>query len=255
MAGSSIGTIFRVTTFGESHGAALGAVVDGCPAGIELSEADIMPYMERRRPNGGLYSTKRSEADAVRILSGVFEGKTTGAPIALVLENADARSSDYSDIAHSFRPGHADFGFFEKYGIRDYRGGGRSSGRETAARVAAGAVAAKCLARFGISAHAEVTKIGSVDAADAAACEELLKNLRSRGDSIGSTVSCRVSGLPAGLGDPVFEKLDANLAKAMFSDRRRKGIGHRRRARSGGGSGKREQRRLPRRRADARRVG
>ncbi|MCR5293753.1 MAG: chorismate synthase [Lachnospiraceae bacterium] len=217
MAGSSFGTIFRVATFGESHGPALGAVVDGCPAGLALSEEDINVYMERRRPNGGALSTKRRETDAVEILSGVFEGMTTGTSIALLLKNEDQRSRDYAKIKDVFRPGHADYGFDAKFGFRDYRGGGRSSGRETSARVAAGAVAQKFLQSLNIECRASLSRIGNVDASDLEACSFLIEQCRVRGDSVGSTVSCSVSGLPAGIGDPVFEKLDANLAKAMFS--------------------------------------
>ena len=196
---------------------ALGVIVDGCPAGLSLSEEDIAPYMERRRPNGGAFSTGRQEADAVRILSGVFEGRTTGTPIMMMLENKDQRSRDYSAIKDIYRPGHADFGFDEKYGFRDYRGGGRSSGRETSGRVAGGAVALKVLKELGIECEARVIRVGDVDAGDETAVRQLLDECRAKGDSIGSTVALTVKGLPAGLGDPVFEKLDANLAKAMFS--------------------------------------
>ena len=217
MAGNTFGKIFTITTFGESHGKALGVIVDGCPAGLSLSEEDITPYMERRRPNGGAFSTGRKEQDAIRILSGVFEGKTTGTPIAMILENEDQRSRDYSAIRDIYRPGHADFGFDEKYGFRDYRGGGRSSGRETSARVAGGAVALKMLKSLGIKCEAHVIRVGEADAADTEAVMRLLDECKKRGDSVGSTVRLTVKGLPAGLGDPVFEKLDANLAKAMFS--------------------------------------
>ena len=217
MAGNTFGKIFTITTFGESHGMALGVIVDGCPAGLSLSEEDITPYMERRRPNGGAFSTGRQEADAVRILSGVFEGRTTGTPIMMMLENKDQRSRDYSAIKDIYRPGHADFGFDEKYGFRDYRGGGRSSGRETSGRVAGGAVALKVLKELGIECEARVIRVGDVDAGDEEAVRQLLDECRAKGDSVGSTVALTVKGLPAGLGDPVFEKLDANLAKAMFS--------------------------------------
>lgn len=217
MAGSTFGTLFRITTWGESHGPALGVVIDGCPAGIPLCEEDIQVYMDRRRPNGGKMSTARNEADRIEILSGVFEGKTTGTPISMMLRNTDQRSRDYGNIKDSYRPGHADFGYDAKYGLRDYRGGGRSSARETAARVAAGAVAMKLLSMLGVSVHAELTAVGSVPAYDMAACEDLVSWMRSEQDSIGSTVSCSVTGMPAGIGQPVFDKLDADLAKAMFS--------------------------------------
>lgn len=217
MAGSSFGTVFRVTTFGESHGGALGAVVDGCPAGLALSEEDIRPYMERRRPGWHALSTKRKEEDAARILSGVFEGKTTGTPICILIENTNARSGDYEHLRGLYRPGHADYCFDQKYGIRDHRGGGRSSGRETAARVAAGAIAQKLLERLGIQCRARLSSVGEIDAGDEEAVLSLIQQCQKEGDSIGSTVSLSVTGLPAGLGDPVFEKLDANLAKAMFS--------------------------------------
>lgn len=217
MAGSTFGTVFRITTWGESHGKAIGVVIDGCPAGLSLCEEDIDIYTSRRRPNGGTMSTKRVESDKAEILSGVFEGKTTGTPISIIIRNEDQRSRDYSQIAESYRPGHADYGFDAKYGFRDYRGGGRSSARETAARVAAGAVAQKLLKTMGIACHAELTAVGNIPASDQAGMEELVKTCREELDSIGSTVSCNVRGMPAGIGDPVFEKLDANLAKAMFS--------------------------------------
>ena len=231
MAGSGFGTIFRITTWGESHGKALGVVVDGCPAGIPLSEEDIAPYMNRRRPNGGVMSTQRSEEDKVEILSGVFEGKTTGTPISMLIRNKDERSRDYGNIAESYRPGHADYGFDAKYGFRDYRGGGRSSGRETAGRVAAGAIAQKLLRMLGIECRAVLERVGEVPAEDTSTAEELVRQCREEQDSIGSVVRCTVSGMPAGVGDPVFEKLDANLAKAMFSIGAVKGLdigdGHR----------------------------
>lgn len=214
MAGSSFGTIFRVTTWGESHGPSLGAVVDGCPAGLPLTPEDFIPLMERRRPGQNIMSTSRSEADKVEILSGVFKGMTTGTPIMLMIKNSGQHSSDYDELEHVYRPGHADFGFDRKYGIRDHRGGGRSSGRETAARCAAGVIAEKILALTGISFHTEVVSIGGKPFAES---EEYIRRLRSEGDSSGSEVLCTVRGLPAGIGDPVFEKLDANLAKAIFS--------------------------------------
>lgn len=253
MAGSGFGTIFRVTTFGESHGAALGAIVEGCPAGLPLSEADIAPFMARRRPGQNALSTPRKEADEAQILSGVFEGKTTGTPICLLIRNTNARSADYEHLRDVYRPGHADFGFSEKYGIRDHRGGGRSSGRETAARVAAGAVAQILLRKLGIRCEAWLSAIGDlpiargaeISAGSPSACpsaapamadvsdsiNRLLQRLRETGDSVGSTVTLSVTGLPAGLGEPVFDKLDANLAKAMFSIGAVKGLdigdGHR----------------------------
>ena len=231
MAGSGFGTVFRITTWGESHGKALGVVVDGCPAGIPLSEEDITPYMNRRRPNGGVMSTQRNEEDKVEILSGVFDGKTTGTPISMLIRNKDERSRDYGNIAESYRPGHADYGFDAKYGFRDYRGGGRSSGRETAGRVAAGAIAQKLLRMLGIECHAALDREGDVPAGESEAAEELVRQCREEQDSIGSVVRCTVSGMPAGVGDPVFEKLDANLAKAMFSIGAVKGLdigdGHR----------------------------
>lgn len=231
MAGSGFGTIFRITTWGESHGKAIGVVVDGCPAGIPLTEEDITPYMDRRRPNGGVMSTARNEADKVEILSGVFDGKTTGTPISMLIRNKDERSRDYGNIAESYRPGHADYGFDAKYGFRDYRGGGRSSGRETASRVAAGAIAQKLLKMLGIECRAELERVGEIPAEESAAAEELVRQCRQEKDSIGSVVRCTVSGMPAGVGDPVFEKLDANLAKAMFSIGAVKGLdigdGHR----------------------------
>lgn len=217
MAGSTFGTLFRITTWGESHGPALGVVVDGCPAGIPLTEEDIDIFMERRRPNGGSMSTARNEADKIEILSGVFEGKTTGTPISMMLRNNDHRSHDYSNIKDAYRPGHADFGYDSKYGFRDYRGGGRSSARETAARVAGGAVAMKLLTMLGIRVHAELSAVGEVPATDMEKCEALVSEVRREHDSIGSTVTCKVTGMPAGIGQPVFDKLDADLAKAIFS--------------------------------------
>lgn len=235
MAGSSIGNIFKITTWGESHGAGLGVVIDGCPAGLELNEEDIQIMLDRRKPGNSKYATKRAEADAVEIMSGVFEGKTTGTPISLVIRNTSQRSKDYSEIASYYRPGHADFGFDQKYGFRDYRGGGRSSGRETAARVAAGAVAKKLLSQFGISIDAYATAIGPVKVTDikisdakenelcmadsekALEAAAFLNECIEKGDSAGGIIECTIKGVMPGLGDPVFEKLDANLAKAIFS--------------------------------------
>lgn len=235
MAGSTYGTLFRVTTFGESHGAAIGAVIDGCPAGLSLSAEDIMPYLNRRKPGNSKYSTKRSEDDNVKILSGVFQGITMGTPITLLIENSDQHSGDYSDIADKFRPGHADYTFFEKYGIRDYRGGGRSSGRETVARVAAGAVALVILKRLGIDVYAYTESIGPVEITwfdkderdknslfmpDRDAYTEaslFLEGCMSEGDSAGGVIACRVTGMPVGVGEPVFDKLDSELAKTIMS--------------------------------------
>ena len=237
MAGSVFGTLFRVSTFGESHGAAVGAVVDGCPAGMLLTEADIQKYLDRRKPGQSRFTTARNEGDEVEILSGVFEGKTLGTPIALLIRNKDQRSKDYSEIKDVYRPGHADFCFDEKYGFRDYRGGGRSSGRETAGRVAAGAVALKLLSELGISVKAFARSIGGftvpeeiTDINEAAnnplglpdhdcymQAAEYIDSLKEEGDSLGGVIECRVEGLPVGLGEPVFDKLDAELSKAIMS--------------------------------------
>lgn len=237
MAGSSFGTIFRITTWGESHGKALGVVIDGCPAGLTLCEEDIQRYLDRRKPGTSAVTTGRKEEDLVEILSGVFEGKTTGTPISLMVRNTSQISRDYSNIANCYRPGHADYTYDAKYGFRDYRGGGRSSGRETVGRVAAGAVAAKLLSQLGITVCAYTASLGpiSIDPAafDPAAiletptampdrgadrcAQEYLAQIRESHDSAGGTMECRVTGLPAGIGDPVFEKLDANLAKAIMS--------------------------------------
>lgn len=237
MAGSTYGNIFRITTWGESHGKALGVVIDGCPAGLWLEEADIQRYLDRRRPGASGIATPRKEADTVEILSGVFEGRTTGTPISLMIRNTSQRSGDYGEIASCYRPGHADYTYDEKYGFRDYRGGGRSSGRETAGRVAAGAVACKILEALGVRVCAYTRAIGPVEAdmekfdeaairetptampdreADAAAVK-YLEQARLQMDSLGGCMECVVEGLPAGIGDPVFEKLDANLAKAVMS--------------------------------------
>ena len=222
MAGSQFGKIFHISTFGESHGKALGVVVDGCPAGLSLSEEDIQEMLERRRPGKNLKMTQRKEGDKVEILSGIFEGKTTGTPIAMVVWNEDQRSKDYGEIAHAFRPGHADYGFFAKYGFRDYRGGGRSSGRETIARVAAGAIAKKMLLELGVSVRAKVIELAGISLTEDRQKAELLAeqkilSLREQGDSAGGIVECLVEGLPAGIGEPVFDKLDASLAKAVMS--------------------------------------
>lgn len=236
-AGSSIGTIFKITTWGESHGKAIGVVVDGCPAGLSLCEADIQKLLDRRKPGQSKFATQRAEGDEVEILSGVFEGKTTGTPISMIVWNKDQRSRDYSQIANCYRPGHADYTFDEKYGFRDYRGGGRSSARETIGRVAAGAIAEKFLKELGIEFYAYTRSIGPVeidaekidlaeiannklcmpDANAAAKASEYLEQKMAECDSVGGVVESVVSGLPTGLGEPVFEKLDANLAKAMVS--------------------------------------
>ena len=244
MAGSSFGDIFKVTTWGESHGAGLGAVVDGCPAGLEINEEYIQSFLDRRKPGQSEFTTKRSEADAVKIMSGVFEGKTTGTPISLVIENTSQISKDYSNIMDVYRPGHADFGFDTKFGFRDYRGGGRSSGRETAGRVAAGAVAMKLLEKYGIKINAYITQIGDIkidrnafdleeakknalcmpDKVAAEKAAEYLKSLMEDKDSSGSMVECVVTGMPVGVGEPVFDKLDARLAYAIMSIGAVKGV-------------------------------
>lgn len=237
MAGSTFGTIFKITTWGESHGKALGVVVDGCPAGLPLCEEDIQRYLDRRKPGTSSITTPRKEDDLVEILSGVFEGRTTGTPISLVVRNTSQISRDYSEIASYYRPGHADYTFDAKYGFRDYRGGGRSSGRETIGRVAAGAIACKLLEQLGVSVHAYTRSIGPIQAdlthfdaeailstrtamPDRAADEKAvayLEQARENSDSVGGCMECLVTGVPAGIGDPVFEKLDANLAKAIMS--------------------------------------
>lgn len=235
MAGSSFGQQFRITTWGESHGPALGVVIDGVPAGLPITEEDIQRFLNRRRPGQSKYTTARAEGDQVEILSGVFEEKTTGTPISLMVRNKDQHSKDYSNIAEVYRPGHADFTFQEKYGIRDYRGGGRSSGRETIGRVAAGAIAVKILEQLGISIVTYSKKIGPVEAQtidydeifqnplympDAQAAKEAGKYLEEcilEKNSAGGVIECVVSGMPVGIGETVFEKLDANLAKAILS--------------------------------------
>ena len=237
MAGSIYGKLFTVTTWGESHGKGLGVVIDGCPAGIALSEEDIQIYLDRRKPGQNEFTTKRNESDKVSILSGVFEGKTTGTPISLVVMNEDQKSKDYGSIAESYRPGHADYCFDEKYGFRDYRGGGRSSGRETIGRVAAGAVAAKVLKELGITLTAYTRAIGTIKVADdaidlnmvnqnplympnntcAADAAAYLNEMMEKKDSVGSMVECIITGVPVGVGEPVFDKLDAKLAQAVMS--------------------------------------
>ncbi len=242
MAGSSFGTLFRITTWGESHGKGVGVVIDGCPAGLLLDESIIQDYLDRRKPGYRKYSTARNEADSCEILSGVFDGKTTGTPISVLVRNTDQHSNDYRDLADLYRPGHADLGYAKKYGFRDFRGGGRSSGRETAGRVAAGAVAAALLAEFGISFRTYVKSIGPVviknfdpdeisrndlcmpDASAAEEASAFLEQCIKEKDSAGGVIECVISGVPCGLGDPVFEKLDANLAKALMSVGAVKGV-------------------------------
>ncbi len=244
MAGSSFGTIFKITTWGESHGKALGVIVDGVPAGLPLNEEDIQVYLDRRKPGTGSFTTQRKEDDLVEILSGTFEGVTTGTPISLMIRNTSQISRDYSQIASVYRPGHADYTFDAKYGFRDYRGGGRSSGRETAGRVAAGAIACKILKQLGIEVTAYTRSIGPVsidydrfdaetrlhtasampDAEADKAAFEYLEAVKQDLDSSGGSMECIVTGLPAGIGDPVFEKLDANLAKAVMSIGAVKGV-------------------------------
>lgn len=237
MAGSIYGRLFQISTWGESHGKGIGVVIDGCPAGLSLSEEDIQVYLDRRKPGQSQFTTGRKESDMAQIWSGVFEGRTTGTPISILVQNQDQRSCDYGNIMNTYRPGHADYTFDEKYGFRDYRGGGRSSGRETTARVAAGAVAAKILKELGIEVHAYTKAIGPVSVPEneyhpeeifqnpiympsnayaqkaSAYLEECIKNQ----DSSGGIIECVVTGMPVGIGDTVFEKLDANLAKAMLS--------------------------------------
>ncbi len=243
MAGNSIGRLFCVTTYGESHGPAIGAIVDGCPPGMPLSEADIQPDMDRRRPGRSRHHSPRNEPDQVRILSGVFEGVTTGTPIGLMVENVDQKSKDYSDIKDKFRPGHADYTYYQKYGIRDYRGGGRSSARETAMRVATGAIARKYLRdHAGIEIHGYVAQLGSIhlEARELGAVndnpffcadpdrlpelEEYMDALRKEGNSIGARINIRATGVPVGLGEPVFDKLEADIAHGLMSINAVKGV-------------------------------
>lgn len=244
MSGSVFGNIFKISTWGESHGKGLGVIIDGCPAGIEISEDEIQKDLDRRKPGTSKYTTQRSEGDCVQILSGVFEGKTTGTPISLVIYNIDQRSKDYSAIANVFRPGHADYGFEAKYGFRDYRGGGRSSGRETAARVAAGAVARKLLKYLDIEISAYTLSIGDIcvsnenfdknevfnnpfvmpDKKAAEKAAALLERSISDLNSVGGVVQCEITGVKAGVGEPVFDKLDSSLAKAVMSIGAVKGI-------------------------------
>ncbi|GAM61539.1 chorismate synthase [Vibrio ishigakensis] len=243
MAGNSIGQHFRVTTFGESHGIALGCIVDGCPPGLEITEADLQKDLDRRRPGTSRYTTARREPDEVKILSGVFEGQTTGTSIGLLIENTDQRSKDYSEIKDKFRPGHADYTYHQKYGVRDYRGGGRSSARETAMRVAAGAIAKKYLAKeFGVEIRAYLTQMGDVKISevdyneiennpffspDAKAVEQfdqLIRDLKKEGDSVGAKLQVVAKGIPVGLGEPIFDRLDADIAHALMSINAVKGV-------------------------------
>ncbi|MDO4344144.1 MAG: chorismate synthase [Eubacteriales bacterium] len=237
MSGSTFGKHFQLTTWGESHGKALGVVVDGCPAGLPLCEQDIQIFLNRRRPGQNRFSTPRRENDAVEILSGVFEGKTTGCPISMIVKNETQRSADYTEIASYYRPGHADYTFDQKYGFRDYRGGGRSSGRETIGRVAAGAIASKILEALGIRLMTYTRSIGPVeidmqnfdssqiwenplympDAEAAGRASEYLEDCKKEGNSSGGVIECVATGMIPGIGEPVFDKLSANLAKAMFS--------------------------------------
>ena len=244
MSGSTFGNIFRISTWGESHGKALGAVIDGCPAGLLLCEEDIQAFLDRRKPGQSKYVTQRKESDKVEILSGVFEGRTTGTPISLIVRNESQRSADYSDIANYYRPGHADYTFDEKYGFRDYRGGGRSSGRETIGRVAAGAVASKILKQLGIEVYAYASAIGGIeldnnnfslaerdnnpfaipDAKAAQKIKEYADRKLEECNSMGGIIECVVENMPAGIGEPVFDKLDANLSKAVMSIGAVKGV-------------------------------
>ena len=243
MSGNSIGRLFTLTTFGESHGVAIGGIIDGCPPGLALSEADLQPDLDRRKPGQSRYTTQRREEDSVRILSGVFEGRTTGAPIGLIIENTDQRSKDYAAIKDTFRPNHADYTYTQKYGFRDYRGGGRSSARETAVRVAAGAIAKKYLQeRLGVQVRGYLAALGPIevplvdwsaveqnpffcaDPARVPQLEEYMQALIKSGDSIGARINVVASGLPPGLGEPVFDRLDADIAHAMMGINAVKGV-------------------------------
>lgn len=235
MSGNTIGRSFCVTTFGESHGVALGCIVDGCPPGLELSEADLQRDLDRRRPGQSKFTTQRKEPDTVKILSGVFEGQTTGTPIGLLIENQDQRSKDYGEIKDKFRPAHADYTYEKKYGIRDYRGGGRASARETSMRVAAGAIAKKYLRHHGVSIFGYLSQLGEIsptqiipeqieenpfffpDASRLPELEAFMDQLRKEGDSIGAKITVQATGVPVGLGEPVFDKLDAEIAYALMS--------------------------------------
>ena len=243
MSGNTFGHLFAVTSFGESHGPAIGCVVDGCPPGLALSEADIQPELDRRRPGTSRHVTQRQEPDTVEILSGVFEGKTTGAPIALLIRNQDQRSKDYSDIKETFRPGHADYTYWHKYGIRDYRGGGRSSARETAVRVAAAAIAKKWLKeKYGIQIRGHMTQLGehairfedwseipnnaffAANKSQIADLESYMDSLRKAGDSCGARIEVQADNVPVGWGEPVYDRLDADIAYAMMGINAVKGV-------------------------------
>jgi chorismate synthase len=243
MSGNSIGKLFTVTTFGESHGPGLGAIVDGCPPGLSLTEADLQLDLDRRKPGTSRHTTQRREADEVKILSGVFEGKTTGTPIGLLIENTDQRSKDYGKIAESFRPGHADYSYQQKYGFRDYRGGGRSSARETAMRVAASAIAKKYLLELhGIQVRGYLSQLGPIkieqfdwneiannpffcpDVSKVVEMENYMDALRKEGESIGAKIEVIASNVPPGLGEPIFDRLDADLAHALMSINAVKGV-------------------------------
>jgi chorismate synthase len=243
MSGNSIGSVFTVTTFGESHGLALGAVIDGCPPGLALTEADLQHDLDRRKPGQSRFTTQRREDDAVKILSGVFEGVTTGTPIGLLIENTDQKSKDYNNIKNMFRPAHADYTYQQKYGIRDYRGGGRSSARETAMRVAAGAIAKKYLAQHcGVLVRAYLSQLGPIkaqtldwnqveqnaffcpDASKVSEMETYMSALNKEGNSIGAKITVVASGMPVGLGEPVFDRLDADIAHALMSINAVKGV-------------------------------
>ena len=242
MSGNTLGKLFTVTTFGESHGLALGCIIDGCPPGIELSDVDIQPDLDRRKPGTSRFTTQRREGDQVRILSGVFEGKTTGTSIGLLIENTDQRPKDYSNIKDSFRPAHADYSYEQKYGFRDYRGGGRSSARETAMRVAAGAVAKKYLSSQGIEVRGYLSQLGpiSIDKVDWSVVEtnpffcpdpekitqleEYMAALNKNGNSAGAKITVVASGMPVGLGEPVFDRLDADIAHALMGINAVKGV-------------------------------
>jgi len=242
MSGSSFGKLFQITTWGESHGKGIGVVIDGCPPGIEMNEAIIQKMLDRRRPGGSITSTSRKESDTAKILSGVFEGQTTGTPISIMVENKDAKSKAYNSIANTYRPGHGDFTYQAKYGIRDWRGGGRSSARETVGRVAAGAVANAVLQKENIEIIVHTTALGSVkvetfdqhvvyenmflcaDMLAASRMEDEVNQVRQEGDSLGGIVEIRAKNIPPGLGEPVFDKLDADLAKALMSIGAVKGV-------------------------------
>ncbi len=243
MSGNTIGKLFSVTTFGESHGVAIGCIIDGCPPGMSLVESDMQQDLDRRKPGTSRFTTQRKEADLVKILSGVFEGHTTGTPIGLMIENTNQKSKDYSEIKNTFRPGHADYTYAQKYGIRDYRGGGRASARETAMRVAAGAIAKKYLAeKCGINIYGYLSQLGPInlepvnlvdietnpffcpDPSKLPELEQYMDDLRKDGDSVGAKITVIATGMPAGLGEPVFDRLDAEIAHAMMCINAVKGV-------------------------------